>query len=226
MIDFCKSDGLSSGTKLDVFRMDVPGMDEPVKIGEIIVRKAGKKMSKAEVTAITSSLQMERGDRVFPHPVVIVSDASWIASINPVDGWRSDIPLSNRRDWKECEVLPYSQAGITPEIRQLVADTDARPIWHPSVKSQHGDLFFRKVFRIDASPAKATMSVACGGRSNVYLNDRWVGETEKWPRISNFNVGTFLDEGRNLIAVRAVREPRSIAPTVLFLTLSIQTKFQ
>jgi len=35
MIDFCKSDDLSKGTKLDVFRMDVQGMDEPVKIGEI-----------------------------------------------------------------------------------------------------------------------------------------------------------------------------------------------
>jgi hypothetical protein len=226
MIDFCKSDGISRDTKLDVFRTGVPDMDEPVKIGEITVEKVGRKMSRARVTAITSSLQMERGDRVFPHPVVIISDASWIASRRQIEGWKSDRSLPDERDWEPCEVLLHRQAGMAPEVRQLVADTDAKPIWHPSVKSQRGDVFFRKLFHIDARPATAKLSVVCGGRTNVYLNDRWIGEAEEWPKISSFRVDAFLDQGRNLIAVHTVRDPRSTAPPVLFLALTIQTKFQ
>jgi len=226
MIDFCKSDGISRGTKLDVFRMHVPGMDEPVKIGEVTVGEVGKKMSKAKVTAITSSLQMERGDRVFAHPVVIISDASWIASRMPAEGWRSDLSLPEERDWDSCEVISDRQAGMTPEIRQLVADTDAKPIWHPSVTSQRGDVFFRKVFHIDAEPVAAKISVACAGKTNIYLNGRWIGEAKEWPKTSSFRVNTFPERGRNLIAVHAISDPRSNAPPVLFLALTVQTEFQ
>ena len=226
MIDFCKSDGISGGTKLDVFKMDVPGMDDPVKMGEITVEKVGRKMSKAKVTAITSSLQMKRGDRVFPHSIVVVSDASWITSRNPVDGWKSDISLFSDRDWDPCEVLSHRQVNTAPEIRQLVADTDVKPVWHPSVKSQRGDVFFRKTFHIDAEPTAARMKVVCGGKTNIYLNGRWVGEAKEWPEISNFKVDALLDRGRNLIAVHAIRDPRSNAPPVLLLALTVQTKYQ
>ncbi len=89
MIDYNKSDGLSKGTKLDVFRFNVPDMNEHVKLGEIIVDKVGEKMSHAKVVAITSSLKMEKGDRVFPHPIVVVSDDSWKVYRNPMDGWKS-----------------------------------------------------------------------------------------------------------------------------------------
>jgi hypothetical protein len=226
MIDFCRSDGLSRGTKLDVFRIDVPGMDEPVKIGEITVEKVGKKMSKAKVTAITSSLQMERGDRILSHPVVIVSDASWMVSRKPMEDWKSDISLSDEREWEPCEVLLNKRISTAPEIRQLIADTEAKPIWHPSVKSHRGDVFFRKAFHLDAEPVTAKVSVACGGRANVYLNDRWIGEAGKWPKITDFKVvGSRLDRGRNLIAVHAIRDARSSAPPVLFLALAVQTEF-
>ncbi len=223
-IDFCKSDGISRGTRLDVFRMDVPDMDEPVKIGEVTVEDVGKKMSTAKVTRITSSLKMERGDRVFPHPIDIVSDSSWLTSRTPVDGWKSDPSSSDERYWEPCEVL--SRVSRTPEINQLLAETDAQPIWHPSVTSRHGDVFFRKVFRIDASPTDARVRIICGGKTNIYLNDRWVGETEEWPEISSFRVKTFLKQGKNLIAIHTIRDQRATEPPVLFLALSIQTEFR
>ena len=226
MIDFSKSDGISRGTVLDVFRMDVPDMDEPVKIGEITVQNVGKKMSKAKIAVITSSLQMERGDRVFPHPIVIISDASWVVSRKPVDGWKSEVSLSSERDWSPCQVLTHRR-DMTPEIRQLAADTDVKPIWHPSITSHHGDVFFRRVFHIDAKPTAAEINIMCGGRTNIYLNDQWIGEAKEWPEIDNFKVHTFLKPGRNLIAVHSIiREQRSKAPPVLFLALTIQTKFQ
>ncbi len=226
MIDLCKSDGVSRGTRFDIFRMDVPGMDDPVKMGEVTVEEVGRRMSKAKVTAITSSLDMERGDRVLPHPLVIVSDGSWLTSRRPVEGWRSDTSSSDERSWETCEVLPYQQVDMKPEFRQLVADTDAKPIWHPSVKSHHGDVFFRKVFQMDAVAASATMKVVCGGRTNIYLNDRWVGEAKEWPEISSFRVHALLSQGRNVIGVHTVREPRTIAPPVLFLALTVQTEFE
>ena len=225
MIDFCKSDGLSSGTRLDVFRMEVPDMDEPVKIGEVTVEKVGKKMSRAKVTAITSSLKMAQGDRIFPHPDVIISDDSWIAAQKPVDGWKSDISLSGGREWASCKVLSR-RPPMTPELRQFLVDTRAKPIWHPSITSHHGDIFFRRVFHIDAKPATAEITILCSGRTNIYLNDRWVGEAKEWPEVDTFKVRTFLNRGRNLIAVHSIRDPRSKNPPMLFLALTIQTEFR
>ena len=168
---------------------------------------------------------MERGDRVFPHPVVIVTDASWITSRNSVDGWKSATSFSSDY-WEPCEVLPYKQENVEPEIRQLMVDTDVKPVWHPSIKSRTGDVFFRRVFYLEAEPEEAKLEVVCGGRTNVYLNDRWVGETEEWPKITSFKVRKFLIRGKNLVAVQTFREPRAIAPPALFLALNIQTKFK
>ena len=226
MIDLCKSDGLASGTELDVFRTNLSGLDKRVKIGEITVKEVGPDMSKARVTAVTSSLRMERGDTVLARPIVIVSDTSWVSSTKPLDGWKSEISLSDERDWRQCEAPQRGRVGMSPEIRQLVADTGVQPIWHTSVKSSRGDVFFRKVFRIDAEPVTARMSILCGGKANIYLNDRWVGEASAWPEISSFKVDALVDRGANLIAVHAARGPRSIAPPVLFLALNVQTKFQ
>jgi len=209
--------------ELDVFRMDVPDMDEPVKIGEIAVEKVGKKMSTAKLTAITSSLPMERGDRILPHPVIASSDESWVAALTPLKGWKSDPGLSHERDWDTCEVL--SNVRVEPEIRQLIADTNAKPIWHPSIKSRRGDVYFRKVMLLDAQPENARLDVVCGGKSQIYINDRWVGEAKEWPEISSFRVHTFLHHGRNIVAVHVVREPRINDPAVLFLGLTVQTKF-
>ncbi len=226
MIDFSRKDGISRGTKLDVFRMDVPNMSEPVKLGEVTVEKVGRNMSEARVTAITSSLPMERGDRVFPHPITIVTDDTWLTSRTPADGWKVDISLSDERIWEACQVLPQQQPGLEPEIRQLVADTDVKPVWHPSVKSRIGDVFFRKVFILDATPSTATLSVVSGGRTNIYLNGRWIGEAKEWPKINNFKVHAFLERERNLVAVQVTRDPRAKPPPALFLAIKVEAKFE
>ncbi|MFC1713626.1 hypothetical protein ACFL6S_08160 [Candidatus Poribacteria bacterium] len=226
MIDFSKKDGISRGTKLDVFRMDVPNMSEPVKLGEIIVEKVGRDTSEARVTAITSSLPMERGDRVFPHPITIVTDDTWLTSRTPADGWTVDTSLSDERIWEACQVLPQQQPGLEPEIRQLVADTDVKPVWHPSVKSHTGDVFFRKVFILDATPANATLSIVSGGRTNIHLNGRWIGEAKEWPEINNFKVHAFLERERNVVAVQVTRDPRAKPPPALFLAITVEAKFE
>ncbi len=226
MIDFSRKDGISRGTKLDVFRMEVPNMKGPVKLGEVIVEDVDREMSKAKVTAITSSLHMKRGDRVLPHPITIMTDDTWLTSRTPSDGWKSDASMSDERIWDKCEVLPLERVGVKPEIRQLIADTNVKAVWHPSIKARYGDVFFRKVFVLDAIPANATLSLVGGGRTNVYLNDRWVGEAKEWPEISSFKVHARLERGRNLIAVQTFRGQNTRHPPVLFLALTVETKFQ
>ena len=226
MIDFSRKDGISRGTKLDVYRMDVPGMDDPVKIGEVTVEEAGRKMSKAKVTAITSSLRMEPGDRIFPHPVTIATDDSWLTSRTPLDGWKSDTSLWDERGWEACEIIPPERVNIKPEVRGFMAETDAKPVWHPSIKSRHGDVFFRKSFVLDANPSLATLKVVCGGRTKMYLNDRWIGEAKEWPEISSFRVHHLLNEGRNLIAVQTTRDLQAKSPPVFFLAITVETRFQ
>lgn len=226
IIDYTKKDGISSGTILDVYRTGIEGMDDPVKIGEITVKDVGRKMSKAKVTAITSSLKMQSGDKITPHPVIVATDASWVTSRMLVEDWSLDTGTSDERIWTACEVIPPGKVNIKPEIRQLVADTDVKPIWHPSIKGRYGDLYFRKIFILDAEATTATLNVACGGRTNVYLNGKWIGEAEEWPEISRFNVRFLMESGRNLIAVHTVREPRTRHPSALFLALSVETQFQ
>ena len=226
MVDFNRKDGISTGTILDVYKLNVPDMDGPVKIGEITVEKVGRKMSKAKVTAITSSLRMENGDKVFPHPVTVVTDASWLTSRRLMDGWNSDTDTSEERIWESCEVLSRERVRVEPEVRQLIADTGVQPVWHPSVKGRYGDLYFRKVFLLDAKIADAKLNVVCGGRANVYLNGRWVGEAKEWPEISSFKVRSLVERGRNIVAVHTVRDQRSLDPAALFLALTVETQFR
>ena len=110
--------------------------------------------------------------------------------------------------------------------RQLIADTDAEAVWHPSVKSRYGEVYFRKVFILDARPTKAVLQIASGGRTNIYINDKWIGEAKEWPEVDSFKVHSYMNEGRNLVAIQTAREPRTKAPPVLFLAITVETKFQ
>lgn len=232
MIDFCKKDGLSNGTRLDVFRMNVEGMDEPVKLGEIIVQKVGDKMSKAKVGLITSSLKMERGDRVFAHPITIVTDETWLSHTNPEKGWKSEYSLPNERDWSKC--VETQNLADKPAVRQIISDTNAKLIWYPNVTARSEDIFFRKVFQVDADITSAKLDVICGGRANIYLNDSWIGEIkeptkeelEDFPEVENFNVKSFLRKGKNVVAVQVFRDQKSIVPPALLMSISVQTSFR
>ncbi|HGJ65356.1 TPA: hypothetical protein ENS27_08210 [bacterium] len=229
MIDYNKSDGLSEGTRLDVFRMNVEGMDEPVKLGEVIVQKVGDKMSKAKLAVITSSLKMERGDRVFTHPITVVTDESWISRTNPESGWKSEYSLPNERDWAKCKIV--SDLTNKPAVRQLMTDTEAKPIWYPNITSKSEDIFFRKVFVINADVTDARLDIICGGRANIYLNDTWIGEIkepikeelEDWPKIETFKAKSFLRKGKNVIAVQVFRDQKSVVPPALIMAIKIQT---
>jgi hypothetical protein len=208
-------------------------MDEPVKLGEITVEKVGDKMSKAKVTLISSSLKMERGDRIYPHPITIVTDESWIAHTSTEKGWKSEYTLPNQRDWTNCQVVQGMESR--PAVKQLITDTNAKSVWNPVVSARFGSVFFRKMFQIDANISSATLDVICGGKANVYLNDSWVGEIKEperedlkdWPiKPESFRVGSFLRKGKNVIAVEVIRESKAVLPAVLLLAINVQTSFK
>lgn len=233
MIDYNKSDGLSKGTKLDVFRFNVPNMNERVKLGEIIVDKVGEKMSHAKVVSITSSLIMEKGDRVFPHPIIIVSDNSWKAYRNPMDGWKSEFSLPNEREWEKCSEISAIQ--VRPGVMQLKEYTSAKPIWHPSPRSRLGDVFFRKIFQVNAEIESAEMEILCGGKAVIYVNGNWAGNIEDdvkpdqkeiWNEPIKIPIKSLLRKGKNLIAIQVTRDTKTIHQPILILAINIYTKLR
>ncbi|MBD3183427.1 hypothetical protein GF312_14105 [Candidatus Poribacteria bacterium] len=223
IIDLKKGDGISRGMKLDVFRENVSNLQKSVKLGEITIESVGEKSSKAVVTSITSSLRMEKGDRVKPHQILIVSDDSWLVSKTPIDGWQSDTENLDERYWKSSQILENTR--LEPEMRQLIAETKARPIWHSSSTSREGDVFFRKMFIIDGVPVNANIRIACGGKTNLYINNRWISKVDEWPEITDIKVKKYLENGRNVIAIHTIRDYRTIPPPVLLLALQIETDF-
>lgn len=234
MIDLCKKDGLSRGTVLEVYRTKMEDLDEPVKLGEITVVKVGDKMSKAKISLITSSLKIERGDRVFPRPVIITTDESWITHTAPEKGWKSEYFLPNQRDWKPCQIT--SGIDSRPSARVLISDTNAKPIWNPVVGARVGTVYFRKSFQIDANIISATLEIVSGSKTNIYINDSWVGEVkepimtgldeeekEELPKLERYKVTSFLRKGRNVVAVEAYRDQKTPFPAGFLLAIKVQT---
>jgi hypothetical protein len=237
MVDFCKKDGLARGTVLEVYRTNVPGMNEPVKLGEITVEKVGDKMSKAKVSLILSSLKMEKGDRVSPRPVIVISDESWITHTAPEKGWKSEYVLPNQRDWKTSQVT--SGIDSRASARVLISDTNAKPIWHPGVEARTGNVYFRRMFQIDANITSATLEIVSGCKANIYLNDSWIGEIkepvladldeeekEDLPKLESYKVASFLRKGKNVVAIEVYRDPKTPFPPGFLLAIKVQTSLR
>ncbi|MGB9594857.1 MAG: hypothetical protein ACPL7B_01140 [Candidatus Poribacteria bacterium] len=234
MIDLCKKDGLTSGTVLEVYKTKIENINEPVKLGEITVIKVGDKMSKAKVSLITSSLKMERGDRVFPRPIIITTDELWITHTTPEKGWKSEYVLPNQRDWKPCQIT--SGIDNRPSAKVLISDTNAKPIWNPVVGARVGNVYFRRSFQIDANIISATLEIVSGCKTNIYINDNWVGEIkepimtgldeeekEELPKLERYKVTSLLRKGRNIVAVEAYRDQKTPFPAGLLLAIKVQT---
>ncbi len=234
MIDFCKKDGLSKGTVLEVYRTEIENINESVKLGEVTVVEVGDRMSKAKISLITSSLKIERGDRVYPRPIIITTDESWITHTTPEKGWRSEYVLPNQRDWKPCQIT--SGIDNRPSARVLISDTNAKPIWNPVVGARIGNVYFRKLFQIDANIISATLEIVSGCKTSIYINDNWVGEIkepvmtdldeeekEELPKIERYKVTSFLKKGRNVIAIETYRDQKTPFPAGFLLAIKVQT---
>lgn len=226
LIDLNRHDGISNGTMLDILRMNVPGMDEPVKIAEVRVKKVGDKMSTAEVTAFTSSLKIERGDRVLPKPVIIVSDASWKSHLNQEEGWNSEFTLPNERNWSNCYVV--NQIVRTPAAAILMEEVGAKPIWNPSVKSRMRNAYFRRAFQVGGRIVSAWVDVVCEDKVNLYINGNWVSELRakrEQEGMLTFNVTDLVKQGRNVIAVEVLRDENSKPSPFLLIALTVHFDF-
>ena len=63
-------------------------------------------------------------------------------------------------------------------------------------------------------------------REGLEQNIEWIGAAKEWPEVDSFKVHYFLNEGRNLVAIQTARDPRTKTPPVLFLAITVETKFQ
>lgn len=226
LIDLNKHDGIFNGVMLDILRLDVPGMDEPVKVAEIRVKKVGDKVSTAEVTAFTSSLRIERGDRVLPQPMIIVSDASWKSHLNQEQGWNSEFTLPNERNWSNCYVV--SQIRGTPATKILMEELNAKPIWNPSIKSRMKNVYFRKTFQVGGKVVSARADVVCEDKFNIYINGNWVTELRAkrdQEGILTFSITDLVRQGRNVIGIEVLRDENSKSLPFLLIALTVRSDF-
>ncbi len=78
------------------------------------------------------------------------------------------------------------------------------------------------------------MDILCGGRTVIYINGNWAGDIEDvkpdqkeiWNEPKKISIKPFLRKGKNLIAIQATRDNRTIAQPILILAVNIYTKLK
>jgi len=91
-----------------------------------------------------------------------------------------------------------------------VGDDETGPYWIWSqTQSDVSDCFVRRVFRLDAIPQRAVLSITADNGYEAYVNGIRVGRdigagTERWATAERYQVARLLRRGDNVIAVRAV----------------------
>lgn len=77
-----------------------------------------------------------------------------------------------------------------------------------------GTWYFRKVFQLEAKPAKAVMDIGCDDSFTVWINGRKVGASETkyfTKRVYAYDVAQYLQAGNNIIAVEGVNQLDAVA---------------
>ena len=136
----------------------------------------------------------------FSYPVVgevstisIVTDSSWKCLDAEVDGWTSvDFDDSY---WENAKVLDVSH----PEGFEK-----AKAIWYPEEPMPHTS-YFRKDIVIDGEIISG--KIICyqsNSEYSIYVNDNFVGEIGAYWFVDEkeFDIGSYLKEGKNVIAVK------------------------
>jgi hypothetical protein len=127
----------------------------------------------------------------------LVTDSSWKCLDAEVDGWTSvDFDDSY---WENGKVLDDTEAvGFPPECFR------GKVIWYPESPIRHTS-YFRKNIVIDGKVISGKISIGDDGNTDwyVYVNSEFVGKSGYWSGVSEFDIGSYLKPGKNVIAVRA-----------------------
>ena len=138
----------------------------------------------------------------FSYPVVgevstisIATDSSWKCLDAEVEGWTSED--FDDSYWENGKVIDDTRAvGSPPEwIR-------GKAIWYPESPMRHTS-YFRRNIEIDGKPVTGKILIGDDGNTGwyVYVNNEFMGKSG-WGG-GEFDIGSYLKSGKNVIAVRA-----------------------
>ncbi len=93
---------------------------------------------------------------------------------------------------------------------------DSQWIWTTEAASPvAGERFFRRVFALGRTPAKAMLTISCDGQYEVYLNGKLAGAGNEWRLPGVFDVAPLLVRGTNVIAVKGAKDIPGAAGLIL-----------
>ncbi|QGJ71574.1 Cytochrome c domain-containing protein [Planctomycetales bacterium 10988] len=101
---------------------------------------------------------------------------------------------------------------------------EAQWIWYPEsdlAKSPAATRYFRKTFTL-AKPTSGEVVIACDNSYQLYVNGRMVGEGNKWEQLDRYDILSFLNEGQNVIAVKATNDTND-SPAGLVARIIVQS---
>lgn len=78
-----------------------------------------------------------------------------------------------------------------------------------------GERFFRRVFALGRTPAKAMLTISCDSQYEVYLNGKLAGAGNEWRLPGVFDVAPLLVRGTNVIAVKGSKDSPGVAGLIL-----------
>lgn len=84
---------------------------------------------------------------------------------------------------------------------------DAQWIWAPQASAESGPrtAYFRRVFEL-GRPESGAVEIAADERYELFVNGRSIGQGRNWRSLDNYDITTALVPGRNVIAVKVIKE--------------------
>lgn len=81
---------------------------------------------------------------------------------------------------------------------------EAQWIWAPGVEKEAveaGSCYFRRTFNV-SNPAEASITIAADDAYELYINGKRVAEGETSGQLDRYDISNFIDNGKNVIAVK------------------------
>lgn len=132
--------------------------------------------------------------------ISIVTDSSWLTNGQYMDGWNS----LNFDDstWFSPRVIGAPPVAPWGNIPNMIG-TNAQWIWYLD-GTENLDRFFRKTFTINGPITSAVVKITADDIYYLYVNGNFVGYNNLWRTPEIYDISKYLQQGKNVIAVKAL----------------------
>lgn len=95
-------------------------------------------------------------------------------------------------------------------------DNDAQWVWLPGCSQHAQTVLFRQHFELPAGPLQAALYLRANGSAQVYLNGHALGTSRQWTTESWYDLTPYLQQGKNVLAVRVDKDVEGGYGALLF----------